>query len=370
MNRNRSWRVEVLAPFVLLSGCPLTVIPSTPNIATCVEGPPNLNAGTGCGVHQMANGADQTIQPDKQTGQYPVVPWWTTGVEFEVPTLSAIQVNLNGSALQYVTNPTQQNILDNQCTPYYLGAIVNTDQATGPVYHWRIGLEPLCFAPTGSAATCVWGGGSPAMPNGYTVSIIDQGSGGTTAPPLNFTVVPTTGLLSVTVAGFGQGVVNSSPGGIYCGYGGTACSDDFGKQTVVSLRATPIAGSSFRAWSTTPCFGTCSFASPGVCTISTPARVAAIFDVGVAAPPPPPNCPTPVPQDGYTYWNVPGCATNDIVDHPAAILQCDSQGYFCCEPSHGANTKCGVDQRLFPPDCMEGGPQARLIQPYGCYMKN
>jgi plastocyanin len=59
--------------------------------------------------------------------------------------------------------------------------------------------------------------------------------------------------LQVTKGGDGQGTVTSSPAGINCG--GT-CQLTFGSPTMVTLTATPAAGSHFDGWSGEGCGGT------------------------------------------------------------------------------------------------------------------
>jgi hypothetical protein len=60
--------------------------------------------------------------------------------------------------------------------------------------------------------------------------------------------------LTVTEAGTGSGSVSSSPAGISCP---STCSANFTSGTVVTLTATPAAGSTFAGWSGA-CTGTCS----------------------------------------------------------------------------------------------------------------
>jgi hypothetical protein len=65
--------------------------------------------------------------------------------------------------------------------------------------------------------------------------------------------------LTVTKSGTGSGTVSSAPGGINCG---SDCSEAFLSGTVVTLTATPSAGSRFDGWSSGGCAGT------GSCTLS------------------------------------------------------------------------------------------------------
>ena len=82
--------------------------------------------------------------------------------------------------------------------------------------------------------------------------------------------------LSVTRAGTGSGSVASSPAGITCG---ATCSAAYAHGTVVTLTATPAAGSTFTGWS-----GACS--GTGTCQVTmTEARnVTATFGTAVESP--------------------------------------------------------------------------------------
>jgi len=89
----------------------------------------------------------------------------------------------------------------------------------------------------------------------------------------NVTASPFTvaGLLTVNKAGSGSGTVVSSPAGINCGSG---CSESFTEGTIVTLTATPAAGSVFGGWSSGGCSGT------GICmlTINANTSVTATFN--------------------------------------------------------------------------------------------
>jgi Divergent InlB B-repeat domain len=77
--------------------------------------------------------------------------------------------------------------------------------------------------------------------------------------------------LSVTPTGSGSGTVTSTPGGITCGID---CSESFPANTVVTLAATPAAGSNFAGWS-----GACSGTGPCVVTMEASRSIAAAFDL-------------------------------------------------------------------------------------------
>lgn len=86
----------------------------------------------------------------------------------------------------------------------------------------------------------------------------------------DFVALPTF-TLSVSKAGAGTGTATSSPVGINCG---STCSAPFASGTVVTLTASPLAGSTFAGWS-----GGCS--GTGACTITMSAAqsVTATFNV-------------------------------------------------------------------------------------------
>src|SRR5207247_6685833 len=73
-------------------------------------------------------------------------------------------------------------------------------------------------------------------------------------------------------AGTGSGTVTSAPAGINCG---ATCSASFASGTVVTLTATPAAGSTFSGWSGAGCSGT------GACvlTLSAATTVTATFSL-------------------------------------------------------------------------------------------
>lgn len=80
--------------------------------------------------------------------------------------------------------------------------------------------------------------------------------------------------LAVTVQPPTDGSVTSSPGGITCGEGATACGSQFATGSSVVLSETPASGLSFLGWS-----GACSGAAP-TCTVfmSTNETVTATFN--------------------------------------------------------------------------------------------
>ena len=106
--------------------------------------------------------------------------------------------------------------------------------------------------------------------------------------------------LSVVKAGGGTGTVASNLTGIECG---AKCEHDFEDGTVVTLTATPAAGSVFAGWS-----GGCTGTGPCQLTLKSNATVTATFEPAstggggggsggeVVPPPPPPSAPKPKPK--------------------------------------------------------------------------
>jgi hypothetical protein len=82
--------------------------------------------------------------------------------------------------------------------------------------------------------------------------------------------------LTVTKLGSGSGTVTSSPSGIDCG---ATCTAAFSNGTMVTLTATPDAGSTFTGWS-----GDCTGTGPCVVTMDQDRAVTATFDIAPATP--------------------------------------------------------------------------------------
>ncbi len=82
--------------------------------------------------------------------------------------------------------------------------------------------------------------------------------------------------LTVTKAGTGTGTVKSSPDGIRCG---TDCIEAYSNGTVVTLTATPAAGSTFAGWS-----GACTGTGSCVVTMNAAKAVTATFNTAGGGP--------------------------------------------------------------------------------------
>ena len=116
---------------------------------------------------------------------------------------------------------------------------------------------------------------------------------------------PITGGIPLVVAKAGNGVgsVTSSPIGINCG---STCSTVYSAASVITLMATPAAGSTFAGWSGSGCAGT----APCMIVGNVPISVTARFTAAPASVTPPIASP---PLSDYLRWIQslpPGSATN------------------------------------------------------------
>jgi hypothetical protein len=139
-------------------------------------------------------------------------------------------------------------------------------------------LSGACIALTIGIASC--GGGGGASNSG-------GGGGGSNSGGNN------SATLTVSLGGTGTGTVTSSDNRLSCG---TACTASYTSGAIVSLTATPAAGSIFAGWSGGGCNGT------GACsvTVNASVTVTATFANSSAGSPgsgSPTTYPTPMPQD-------------------------------------------------------------------------
>lgn len=88
------------------------------------------------------------------------------------------------------------------------------------------------------------------------------------------------------------------------------------------------------------------------------------------------TCPGGQFRQGYEYKGKPGCGSPS--EHPSALLNCDSSGYYCCENAQGATSpRCGTNKWEYEPDCtaicahVTGNCFVELLKQggitYGCY---
>jgi hypothetical protein len=156
-----------------------------------------------------------------------------------------------GTTCTAVAPPTAGNL-----GPFPTGWTIRLTASTvaGATYLWTgpNGFTSAVQNPTISNATM-------AKAGDYGVSLIVGGcSSGTSTTTV--VVVPGTGQsLSVSKDGAGTGTVSSQPAGIDCG---DVCSEGFPGSSLVTLTATPAAGSRFAGWVGDGCFGS------GPCTLT------------------------------------------------------------------------------------------------------
>ena len=137
-----------------------------------------------------------------------------------------------------------------------------------------------------------------------------------------FNVKVTTPKHTLTVTVTGEGTVTSTPAGIECGQGHTACSAEF-EEVAVKLTPTPAAGYSLAAWGGA-CSGTgaCSF-SPMSANESVTAEFSSV----------PLNTGLPVisgtPQGGRTLSTSNGTWTGSPTSYTYQWEDCNSSGASC-----------------------------------------
>lgn len=146
----------------------------------------------------------------------------------------------------------------------------------------------------------------------------------------------------LALAVLGAGTVASAPAGILCGAG--SCAADFDQGSVVTLAATPAAGSTFAGWS-----GCDSEPAPGSCavTMSAARSVTARFD---SIPPPPVPPPPPPPRRTLSVLSTAlGAASGVVVSDPGGI---DCGG--SCAAVYGDGTTVTLTARPAPHSAFVG----------------
>jgi hypothetical protein len=123
----------------------------------------------------------------------------------------------------------------------------------------------LTASPAGGSTFAGWSGGGCSGTGGCNVTL----NASTSVTATFTTQTPQTFPLTVNKSGTGSGTVTSNPGGINCG---PTCTASYNSGTVVTLTATPAAGSVFAGWS-----GGCSGTGPCTVTMDAARTVTAIF---------------------------------------------------------------------------------------------
>lgn len=209
-------------------------------------------------------------------------------------------------------------------------------------------------------------------PANYAVEIVNQSARTDVADSAPLVVgLRQRPVFTVTVRVVGPGRVVSNPAGIQCGVAPSgaplsACTFEF-PPGPVSLAPNSNTGARFVGWSgnCAPNQQVCTFALTGTAPVTATATFAGTGSTLAAS-----TCPTAPLLPGLRWIDVPNCATGNIAGHPGISLQCDAQGYFCCEPgSPNSNApRCGGAGRIESlPDCRHQAPRGLLRQPGGCY---
>lgn len=136
----------------------------------------------------------------------------------------------------------------------------------------NVGSVDLVFTvrlsnPTGRIVTVDYSAGGAKVGDATGDGLIRNDDAAPPPPPATFA-------LSVARSGAGAGTVISSPAGVSCG---SDCSEAYPDGTVVSLTATPEAGSTFAGWS-----GACSGTGACSVTMSAARAVTAMFEPAAA----------------------------------------------------------------------------------------
>ncbi|MGI8770642.1 MAG: hypothetical protein ACR2JE_04330 [Acidobacteriaceae bacterium] len=205
-----------------------------------------------------------------------------------------------------------------------------------------------------------------------TAAISDV-SGQYASSPLSFALASTVTTVNVKiVTANSDGRVVSNPPGIDCP--GT-CSFDFNGWSSVALSQSVLHNQTeFTGWQ-----GNCT-GTGNTCTLQplNGITVAANANFKIHSSPAAPimMCPAAPEIPGKAWADPPNCGT--IPTNQGATLQCDAQGYFCCNATGGApSPRCG-GQNLTPVTCMKDAlgvtPSNESLlpadQPEGCYVSD
>lgn len=130
------------------------------------------------------------------------------------------------------------------------GSVTCNGGPCNATYPWGTSVT-VAGVPNGKSSFAGWGGGGCTGTADCTVLLWAD-----TQLMATFNLLPVTAQLSVSKSGNGDGTITSSPAGINCG---ATCSSNYPGGTVVTLTATPTAGSTFAGWSGGGCagIGTC-----------------------------------------------------------------------------------------------------------------
>lgn len=356
----RAFQILIVAALIaLLLGCqPIEQISKnapaaqTPNALTVLA---HITGYSGFGtVNPNASGAFEILPS--------VIPSGDIQAIFDAPYPSDLRIRINGVELRKIASDDTGVNVDG----FY--KVIDLNVNPNPA-KWHILVRP----PAAQRNLLTY---TLAISNVSINPNFPVGTAGHESAPL--TIVAITRpvyTLSVTTAGTG-GRIGSTPAGIDCG---RDCNTSFSQSTTVTLTAIPAQGQRLARWTSNcipPSICNC-FGSRNNCSITlngTAATATATFERQTQTPPQS-ACPAPRTNlPGLTHVGQPACASGIIDAHPGAVLACDAQGYFCCEPSTGNNeARCGgPDKRQFAADC-RGHSDTRIGPPPGvldgCYRR-
>jgi len=230
----------------------LSVAKSGAGTGTVASSPAGISCGSDCS-EPYASGTNVTLTATAASGS--VFAGWSGACAGTSATCTVAM-----SAARAVTatfNPTQVYMLTVGKTGTGAGTVtsspagINCGSDCSEAYAMGTNVTLSAVAATGSAFAG-WSGACSG--SGSTCTVAMSAARAVTA---SFTVQATY-LLQVNRLGSGTGTVSSSPAGISCG---SDCSEPYGAGRVVTLTATPAAGSVFTGWGG-PCSGT------GACTLT------------------------------------------------------------------------------------------------------
>jgi hypothetical protein len=282
-------------------------------ISANVIGPDPLDAGyedvSGDVTTELTEGQDYCAQlvasndaGEADGGQV----WWTQGSPttdtFDAnatgPTTATVDGDVNAGA-QPTTYKVEYDLLSSDWCQTGNGSPAYTTAATGlPESEVDGNFHNVSVSLTGLAPDSNYCGDVVATNSDGTYESFQAEWQQQAAPPT----------LTVTVSGSGTGTVTSSPAGIDCGGGATACSANFPAGAQVTLTATPASGSTFGLWMnapgcTTPGVRTCQL------TMSQDVTIGAGFGGG-------PRVPTPM---GQVIVQLAGSGAGTVTSGPAGI---------------------------------------------------
>jgi len=242
-------------------GPTLTVSKSGAGAGTVTSSSTGINCGTAC-VASYATGTQVTLTATPATGS--TFTGWSGGcsgtgtcvMTMNADTTVSAGFVVQSFALTVNTSGTGTGTVTSTPTGINCGSTCSTSFS----FNTNVTLSPT--AATGSVFTG-WSGAC----SGAGSCVVSMNAAKTVTA--NFTVP--TFVLTVNKVGGGAGNVTSTPAGINCG---SSCSFSFNNNTMVTLTATPTAGSAFTSWT-----GACTGSGACTVTMSAAQTVTAMFGV-------------------------------------------------------------------------------------------